>query len=186
MVGLLFSGCSSGGGDEPPGPESGTDQPEENTEAPPTEPTQPTEPTGDSGQQNNGGTDGSSGGNGGFNTAGRVSGNFTGIWPSGQGTLTNPTNETYTGTASFSDCTPGPGRWSTTSPDVPVSLSPGGSQDVSFSFTEDTSAPYVAQHVLCVRLTGRSTPITQTIPAPPPTSPAPDEVTPDESAPEAS
>ncbi|WHM38133.1 hypothetical protein [Streptomyces sp. BPTC-684] len=161
VVGLLLTGCSSGS-DESPSPPGDTSQTEEPTAPPPPEPTKPTEGT--SGQQDNGGTDGSSGGSGGFNTAGRISTNFQGVWPEGTVELSNPTDETYTGTATIYDCSP-TNRWTNTLPAKSVTLAPHGDSDtVSFSFkAEDTTQP-TATHVVCLSLTGSPSPASSSFP----------------------
>lgn len=157
-MGLLLAGCSSGGGDEPPGRESDTTQPEDSTEQPSAEPTE--EPPGDS----TGGRTHDGGGGGGFDTAGRVSPNFQGQWPGGVVTLTNISDEAYTGTATFSDCTPGPGRWSTASPAQSVSLPPGEAVPLDFSFpTPDPAPAPIAEHILCVSLSGGDKPLSGAI-----------------------
>ncbi|MEV6553354.1 hypothetical protein AB0M57_32340 [Streptomyces sp. NPDC051597] len=162
VLGLVLGGCSSGGG-EPPGPSDESSQ--EETTGPPAEETGGT--TGDtSSGSDSGGSDsgGDSGGGGGFDTAGRVSGSFAGAWPLVKLTLRNPSSETYTGTASFSDCTPGPNRWSTAPPDQSVSLPPNGDgPEITVTFPDDDGKETIPEHTVCVRLTGRPTPLVGTV-----------------------
>lgn len=162
MVGVLLGGCSSGS--DPDEPTDSSDEPAQTeTTGPPPEETGGT--TGDTSGDSAGNTDG--GGNtsgGGFDAAGRVSGSFAGAWPLVKLDLTNPTNQTYTGTASFSDCTPGPNRWSTAPPDQSVSLPPGGdSVEITVTFPDDDGPETIPAHTVCVTLTGRSSQLVGTI-----------------------
>lgn len=158
-MGLLLAGCSSGS-DESPSPPGDTSQTEEPTTPPPPEPTgQPTEDTG--GQQTSGGGDG---GSGGFNTAGRVSTDFDGVWPSVKVTFTNPTTDTYSGTATVYDCSP-TGRWTTGTGPQPVKLSPDESVTLEWVFENTSHAPLVPVHTACVKLTGKPDPQSSPFPA---------------------
>ncbi|MFI1175404.1 hypothetical protein [Streptomyces melanogenes] len=155
-VGLLLSGCSSGS-DESPSPPGDTSQTEEPTAPPPPEPTgQPTEDTG--GQQTNGG------GSGGFKTAGRVSTDFDGVWPSVKVTFTNPTTDAYSGTATVYDCSP-TGRWTTRTGPQPIKLSPDESVTLEWVFENSSNAPLVPVHTACVKTTGTPEPQSSPFPA---------------------
>ena len=161
-MGLLLSGCSSGS-DESPSQPGDTSQTEEPTTPPPPEPTgQPTEDTG--GQQTTGGGNGGSGGSGGFNTAGRVSTDFDGVWPSVKVTFTNPTSDTYSGTATVYDCSP-TGRWTSRTGTRPINLSPDESVTLEWVFENTSHAPLIPVHTACVKLDGSPDPRSSTFPA---------------------
>ncbi|PKV86400.1 hypothetical protein BX283_3964 [Streptomyces sp. TLI_146] len=172
-MGLLLAGCSSGK-DENPTPPGDTSQTEESTTGPPpAEPTgQPSEDT--SGQQTNGGEDG--GTSGGFKAAGRVSTDFDGVWPSVKVTFTNSGKDTYSGTATVSDCSP-TGRWTTGTGPQPVNLSPDESVTLEWVFENTSHAPLIPAHTACVKLTGK--PEAQSSPFPADTVPPDEEEEPD-------
>ncbi|MEU4349076.1 hypothetical protein [Streptomyces sp. NPDC023838] len=165
-VGLVLAGCSSGGGqDEPPPAPTDTAQTDDSTGAPPPEPTGTSDDT--SGQQGNGGTDGNSGGSGGsggFNTAGRVSTDFDGVWPSVKVTFTNHASDTYSGTATVYDCSP-TGRWTSRTAPQPVNLEPDESVTLEWVFENTSHAPLIPVHVACVKLTGNPNPQSSSFPA---------------------
>ncbi|MFE3525567.1 hypothetical protein ACFXOD_28860 [Streptomyces sp. NPDC059161] len=167
-MGLAASGCNSGGEPAP---------------RPPEDTGQTQTPTGRSGGITGQPTDTSSGrqpdGDHGFNSAGRLSGNFSGSWPHVSITLTNPSTQDYTGTASLSDCTPGKGRWSTKPNDQSVSLAAGSSSDLNFDFPKDTGPNPIPAHTVCLSLTGRSSPLSDSIPDPNYTPPGNTSVGPD-------
>ncbi|GAA0627292.1 hypothetical protein GCM10010394_67750 [Streptomyces crystallinus] len=159
MAGLLLSGCSSGSDD--PGPPGDTSQTDAPTTPPPQEPTgQPSEGT--SGQQTNGGEDG--GGSGGFKTAGRVSTDFDGVWPSVRVTFTNTADDPYDGTATVSDCSP-TGRWTTTTGPQPVKLSHNESVTLEWVFENTSDEPLIPVHTACVTLNGDPKPRSSPFPA---------------------
>ncbi|GAA1139072.1 hypothetical protein F4556_006984 [Kitasatospora gansuensis] len=154
----LLAGCSSDGGSEP-GPTTASSSAAESS-------TRPTGTATTKRKQDDGG----------FDTAGRISGDFTGNGGHVHFSLHNPsTTETYTGTVNLTDCTAGKGRWPTVSPkSLPVNLRPGATDEFDVDFTPDETAPFVSQHTICAHLTGRSEPWTfSTTASPPSRSPSP-------------
>ncbi|MET8630724.1 hypothetical protein ABZW30_44750 [Kitasatospora sp. NPDC004669] len=111
-------------------------------------------------------------GGGGFNTAGRLSDNFSGTWPDDLHLNVDNSSATaaFVGTVSVADCTDDKHTQKATPPSQPVNVPPKGSQALDFNFNPDTEKQPISTHTVCVKLNDqqghlidqRKTPVTDT------------------------
>ncbi|MEZ0064480.1 hypothetical protein ABIA32_000468 [Streptacidiphilus sp. MAP12-20] len=101
------------------------------------------------GSTTGGGDDG-----GGFNTAGRISDNFSGTWPDDVHlTVENHSaTDAFVGTVRVADCTSETRTQQATPPSQPVNVPPNGAQPLDFNFNPDTESPAISPHTVCVTL----------------------------------
>ncbi|MGW1766495.1 hypothetical protein ACWCQL_20775 [Streptomyces sp. NPDC002073] len=138
----VTTACSSD--EEPRPPESSVETPADVT--PVETPTQDSEEEEREQQERE-----SNGGN--FNTAGRLSDNFDGNWPDSYiKFVTNPSDETYVGTVSVVDCTPGEPSRPLSPPSQSVTVPPGGDPGkAEFKPPSEGVTPNQPRH-MCVTL----------------------------------